>query len=148
MAKNPRLTLVDPQQTTVVPLAPPANLNKTGRDLWQSVMSEYDIRDSGGQQMLQQICEAADRVHEFRAIISRDGPVVRTKAGPKDHPLIKHDLAARPFIVRFLRLGLDVEPVRAVGRPTTRRGTGQMGTRHHADRLKLSTLSLARVRQL
>ena len=48
-------------------------------------MSEYDIRDSGGQQMLQQICEAADRIHEFGAIISRDGPVVRTKAGPKDH---------------------------------------------------------------
>ena len=119
MAKKPRLILVDPQQTAVVLLAPPANLNKTGRDLWQSVMSEYDIRDSGGQQMLQQICEAADRVHEFGAIISRDGSVVRTKAGPKDHPLIKHELAARSFIVRSLhRLGLDVEPIRAVGRPT------------------------------
>ena len=119
MTKEPRLTLLDPQQTAVVLLAPPANLNKTGRDLWQSVMSEYDIRDSGGQQMLQQICEAADRVHEFGAIISRDGPVVRTKAGPKDHPLIKHELAARSFIVRSLhRLGLDVEPIRAVGRPT------------------------------
>jgi hypothetical protein len=42
-----------------------------------------------------------------------------TKAGPKDHPLIKYELAARSFIVRSLhRFGLDVEPVRAVGRPT------------------------------
>jgi hypothetical protein len=119
MAKKPRLALIDPQQPAVTLLTPPAGLNKTGRNLWQSVMAEYDIRDSGGQQMLQQICEAADRVHEFGAIISRDGPVVRTKAGPKDHPLIKHELAARSFIVRSLhRLGLDVEPIRAVGRPT------------------------------
>src|SRR6516165_7503729 len=119
MAKKPRLILVDPQQTAVVLLAPPANLNKTGRDLWQSVMNEYDIRDSGGQQMLQQICEAADRVAEFSAIIKRDGPVVRTKMGPRDHPLLKHEQAARSFIVRSLsRLGLDVEPLKAVGRPT------------------------------
>ena len=65
-------------------LAPPANLDKTGRDLWQSVMSEYDIRDSGGQQMLQQICEAADRVHESGAVISRDGPVVRRAPNRSD----------------------------------------------------------------
>ena len=84
MAKKPRLALVDPQQTSVVLLAPPANLKQTGRNLWQSVMSEYDIRDSGGQQMLQQICEAADRVHEFGAVISRDGPVVRRAPNRSD----------------------------------------------------------------
>jgi hypothetical protein len=86
-------------------------------------MGEYDIRDSGGQHMLLQICEAADRVHEFGTIIARDGPVVRTKHGPKDHPLLRHELAARSFIVRSLaRLGLDVEPVRAIGRPTQQKG--------------------------
>ena len=68
--------------------------------------------------MLQQICEAADRVQELAAIIARDGPVVGTKHGPKDHPLLKHELAARSFVVRSLqRLGLDVEPVKAIGRP-------------------------------
>jgi hypothetical protein len=129
MTKTPRLTLVDPQQTAVVLLAPPANLNKTGRDLWQSVMSEYDIRDSGGQQMLLQICEAADRVQEFATIIARDGMVVCTKSGPKDHPLLRHELAARSFIVRSLgRLGLDVEPVKAIGRPPS-----GIGWRSHAD---------------
>jgi hypothetical protein len=124
MKKNPSLTLVDPQQTTPVTLVtPPSNLGKTGRTLWQSVMNEYDIRDSGGQQMLQQICEAADRVAEFSTIIKRDGPVVRTKMGPKDHPLLKHEQAARSFIVRSLgRLGLDVEPLKAVGRPTSSLG--------------------------
>jgi len=121
MAKKPSLTLVDPRQITPVTLvAPPSNVGKAGRTLWQSVMNEYDIRDAGGQQMLQQICEAADRVHEFSAIIKRDGPVVRTKMGPRDHPLLKHEQAARSFIVRSLgRLGLDVEPLKAVGRPAS-----------------------------
>jgi hypothetical protein len=60
-------------------------------------------------------------VGEFRCgeKIERDGPVVSTKHGPKDHPLIKHELAARSFVVRSLhRLGLDVEPIRSAGRPT------------------------------
>src|SRR5215469_11005174 len=124
MAKKPSLTLVDPRQITPVTLlAPPSNLSKAGRTLWQAVMNEYDIRDSGGQQMLQQICEAADRVQEFSVIIKRDGPVVRTKMGPKDHPLLKHEQAARSFIVRSLgRLGLDVEPLKAVGRPAASSG--------------------------
>jgi hypothetical protein len=121
MAKKPRLTLISPEQTTAVTLlAPSSNLGKAGRTLWQSVMNEYNIADSGGQQMLQQICEAADRVAEFSTIIKRDGPVVRTKMGPKDHPLLKHEQAARSFIVRSLgRLGLDVEPLKAVGRPAS-----------------------------
>jgi hypothetical protein len=119
MTKKPSLTLVDPQQTAIATLvSPPANLNKTGRTLWQSIMSEYDIRDSGGMQMLLQICEAADRVAEFSAVIKRDGVVVRTKSGPRDHPLLKHEQAARSFVVRSLqRLGLDVEPIKAIGRP-------------------------------
>ena len=117
MVKKSRLTLVD--QSDVTSLSPPATLDETGRKLWQSIMSEYRIEDSGGREMLKQICEAADSVAEFSAIIARDGPVVRTKAGPKDHPLVKHALAARSFVVRSLhRLGLDVEPIGRIGRPT------------------------------
>ena len=120
MAKKPRLTLISPEQTTAVTLlAPPVSLNNTGRNLWQSIMSEYDIRDSGGQQMLLQICEAADRVEEFSATIKRDGLVLRTKSGPKDHPLLRHEQAARSFIIRSLvRLGLDVQALKPVGRPS------------------------------
>jgi hypothetical protein len=88
-------------------------------------MAEYQIADSGGLEILRQICEAADRVSEFATIIHRDGPVVRSKHGPRDHPLLKHELSARAFIIRSLhRLGLDVEPVRAVGRPSS---TGFLG---------------------
>ena len=44
--------------------------------------------------MLHQICAAADRVAECTATIARDGSVIRTKAGLKDHPLLRHELAS------------------------------------------------------
>jgi hypothetical protein len=124
VVKKSRLTLVD--QSDVTSLSPPATLGQTGANLWQTIMTEYNIRDSGGREMLRQACEAADRVAEFSAIIKRDGPVVRTKMGPKDHPLLKHEQAARSFIVRSLggRLGLDVEPVKSIGRPAAKGWTG------------------------
>jgi hypothetical protein len=116
MVKKPRLALVD--QSTVTSMAAPAGLNKTGATLWRSIMSEYDIHDSGGLEILRQACEAADRVQKFSSVIERDGPMIRTKHGPKDHPLLKHELMARSFVVRSLhRLGLDVEPIKSVGRP-------------------------------
>jgi hypothetical protein len=69
--------------------------------------------------MLQQICAVTDRVAEYAVTIARDGPVIRTKVGLNDHPLLRHELAAQSFIVRSLhRLGLDVEPTRhEIGRP-------------------------------
>jgi hypothetical protein len=36
----------------------------------------------------------------------------------KEHPLLKHELAARAFVCRTLqRLGLDVEAIKPPGRP-------------------------------
>ena len=38
--------------------------------------------------------------------------------GITDHPALKHELANRGFVSKTLvRLGLDVEPVRGIGRP-------------------------------
>ena len=65
------------------------NQNVAG-GLWQSIMSEYEIGDSGGLAMLAQACAAVDRIVQFGEAIDRDGPVIRTKQGPKDHPLLKH----------------------------------------------------------
>ena len=81
-------------------------------------MTEYDITDGGGREMLAQACAALDRAEECAGYIAQDGAVVHTTAGPKDHPGLKHELANRAFVCRTLqRLGLDVEPVRAIGRP-------------------------------
>jgi hypothetical protein len=66
-------------------------------------------------------CQSLDRAESCRAEIDRDGEIIRSKTGTKEHPLLKHELAARAFVARTLhRLGLDVEPVRPIGRPAGR----------------------------
>ena len=116
--KPPTLTVIDPASKPN-PLAPPSTLGEAGAKLWRSIHNDYVIEDAGGQQMLLRICEAADSLAAADAEIERDGPTIRTAAGLREHPLLKHQLATRSFIVRSLhRLGLDIIPPRAeVGRP-------------------------------
>jgi hypothetical protein len=118
VAKKPRLTVID-SSSKQNPLAPPPALGEAGTRLWHSIHADYVIDDAGGLAMLTQICAAADRVAEYASTIARDGSTIRTKAGLKDHPLLRHELAAQSFIVRSLhRLGLDIEPARhEIGRP-------------------------------
>jgi hypothetical protein len=105
-------------------LGPPRNLGKVGLSLWNRITSAYAIDDEGGREMLGQACAAADRAEAFRDQIDKDGEVIRTKTGLKDHPLLKHELGARNFVCRILsRLGLNVEPIRSPGRP----GSGGLG---------------------
>jgi hypothetical protein len=100
---------------------PPGPLGQPGRALWASVQKEYGVADSGGVEMLFQICSARDRLAQLADEIAADGVIVRSRAGPKPHPAIKEELGLRSFIVRALsRLGLNFEPVRASpGRPGT-----------------------------
>jgi hypothetical protein len=97
--------------------APP--LGDVGRALWDRVNSEYAIEDAGGVAMLTLACSALDRASRCREQIDKDGELVHTKSGAREHPLIKAELAAMAFVVRTLaRLGLNFEPVRSgVGRP-------------------------------
>ena len=97
----------------------PPDLGVYGKSLWSRVMAEYDLQDVGGVELLRQACRALDRAESCRAIINKDGEVIRVKHGPpREHPLLKHELANRAFVARTLsRLGLDVEPIRSVGRP-------------------------------
>lgn len=108
------------------PNAKPARkLGASGTLLWKSIMAEYEIADAGGQQMLTLACQQLDRAEACREQIDRDGEVVHTKHGPKEHPLLKQELQSRSFVVRTLqRLGLDVEAIKPAGRPpgTFKRG--------------------------
>ena len=113
----PPLTIVGP--TTVTLNAPPATLGKTGASLWRTIMSEYAIEDGGGREILLQGCSAADRAAECAVLIIEDEADGAHSHGGKDHPLLKHELAARVFVCQCLhKLGLDIEPVRAPGRPS------------------------------
>jgi len=114
----PTLTIVDPSNPN--PLAPPPTLAETGRELWNSLHRDFVIEDSSGLQMLFQVCSAADQAAEYSATIARDGATIRGSSGLRDHPLIKHELAARAFVVRALhKMGFDIVTPRAeAGRPT------------------------------
>src|SRR5215203_1053537 len=118
MAKNTlKLVAATPSNSP----APPRTLGEHGQSLWQAVTTEYGIEDAGGVELLAQACSALDRAEECAGHIADDGVVIRSKAGLKEHPLLKHEIAARSFVVRTLsRLGLDVEAIKPVGRPPGR----------------------------
>ncbi|MFK0688021.1 hypothetical protein ACFX5Q_07425 [Mesorhizobium sp. IMUNJ 23033] len=116
MAKNLKLVASNPPKSP----APPRPLGEHGRALWASVHSQYSIEDAAGVEFLVTACQALDRAEALKAQIDADGAVIRTKAGLKDHPGLKHETAARSLCIRTLaRLGLDLEPVRGgPGRPS------------------------------
>jgi hypothetical protein len=61
---------------------------------------------------------AADRAEALAAVIDQDGERIMTKTGPKDHPCLKHELAARAFVVKTLqKLGITDEPLKTIGHP-------------------------------
>ena len=95
MAKKPILTLVEPTTTA---RSPPATLGKPGATLWRTLTTEFVIDDAAGLVMLAQICAAADRLVGYQEAIERDGLLVRTKQGPKEHPLLKLELSTRAFV--------------------------------------------------
>jgi hypothetical protein len=119
LAKTPPMLTVIDSASKPSPLAPPPGLGEAGAKLWHAIHADYVVDDAGGLAMLQQICAAADRVAEYAATIARDGTTVRSGSGIREHPLLRHELAAQSFIVRSLhRLGLDIIPPRhEIGRP-------------------------------
>jgi len=91
-----------PQAPAVV--KPPRKLGEHGAALWKSITVEYHIDSAGVVEQLAQACQALDRAEACAAQIAKDGVMFEDR----DHPLIKHELAARAFVNRTLqRLGLE-----------------------------------------
>lgn len=125
MGKRPPPLHVVPTATAMVP-APPRALGEHGTSLWNRVMAEYDIADVGGRELLALACQQLDRAEALREQIDQEGEVIKTRTGMlKDHPALRHELAARAFVAKtLLKLGLNVEPLHPnPGRPGGR-GTG------------------------
>jgi hypothetical protein len=122
--EKPPLTLVTSAATGTLP---PRALGQHGRSLWDRIMSEYDVSDSGGVEMLLQACAGADLAETLHEEISRDGAVIRQRGAVRAHPAIKDEIACRAFVTRTLvKLGLNYEPVRpSLGRPA--KGFGWTG---------------------
>src|SRR5262245_50331302 len=100
--KPPKLRVIDPAATAVDPDAtapePPRKLGEYGRSLWDRITAEYDIADSGGQEMLAQVCAALDRAEALHDHIEADGAMIRGRGGIREHPAIKLELAQRAFV--------------------------------------------------
>jgi len=118
MAKTPEkpsLSLVSSETTRI---APPRPLGPSGTALWGAIQREYGIADRGGIELLAQACGAVDLIEALGEAIAQDGPVIRSRAGPKSHPAIKDQISARAFVVRTLeKLGVTTEVVKTPGRP-------------------------------
>jgi hypothetical protein len=118
--KPPNLKLITSENASETTLTPPRNLGEHGLALWRSILAEYAIDDVAGREMLALACAALDTAEACAAQVAADGVVVRSKGGGiREHPSIRGELANRSFVVRTLsRLGLDVEPLKAIGRPS------------------------------
>ena len=115
MPKKPSLTVVEPGRK--VPAAP-AELGAHGRALWRAVMAQYDIVDAGGMETLRQGCLAADRAEACRRIIDQQGELLTVRGQVRSHPLLRDELQFRSLVMKAIqRLGLDLEPTKAIGRP-------------------------------
>ena len=115
MPKKPALSVVN--LVRKVP-EPPPELGEHGGNLWRSVMEQYDIVDAGGWETLRQACLACDRAEACRKLIDEDGEMIRTKTGVRSHPLLRDEIQNRSFVVKAIqRLGLDLEPIKSIGRP-------------------------------
>jgi hypothetical protein len=89
MAKKPKpsLQLVRSDEASTG-TQPRRDVGVHGRKLWDDVMREYAIEDSGGLEMLAQACQALDRAEALREEIDRDGAVIRARGMAKDHPAL------------------------------------------------------------
>ena len=115
----------------MTPTRPPPDLGTSGRQLWTSVLQDHDVHGAGNLAVLHQAGKALDVAEQYAKIITASGPVQQTKAGPRDHPLIRHELAARALVCRLLsRLGVVDSPKRPVGRPPLGIGISYEALRH------------------
>ena len=114
---QPPLTLVGSAATAP---RPPRTLGPYGQAAWNRIQAEYHIIDCGGIEILTLICETTDRIQTLSEGIAADGPVIRTRTGIRSHPSIRDELQARALVARLLsKLGINVEPTKPVGRPTS-----------------------------
>jgi hypothetical protein len=114
---KPALNLFDPESS--IP-SPPRQLGQHGMNLWSGVLSEFNIQDRAGLELLAQACACVDRAEALAAQCEADGVVLVSGSGmTKSHPAIKDEITCRTACVRILeKLGVTREELRpTVGRP-------------------------------
>jgi hypothetical protein len=92
-----------PATPTSSSVLPPGDLGPNGQKLWADITREFTLETSAEVQQLYEACCMCDRAVKLREAVDKDGEVIRIEGGlPRDHPCLKHELAARAFVVRTL----------------------------------------------
>ena len=84
------------------------------------IAKEYGISDSGGELLVQTVCESFDRMRNAQRAIESDGLVLVDRFGQRRlHPAANAERDARSAMLQSLKqLGLDIEILRdGPGRP-------------------------------
>jgi len=100
---------------------PPDHLSVAAAAWFIVMRDEYSIVDAGGLSLLAAAADAWQRAGEARALIAKDGAVVRDRFDQfVQHPAVRIEHGARSQLLAALKqLRLDVEPLQPPGRPTS-----------------------------
>lgn len=110
---------MSPNRASTRTLRAPRHLGKDGRDLWAALQRDYGIADSAGLTLLTTAAEALDRMRKAQKLIAQHGEVTPDRyGGLRANPAITIEKDARNGLLAAIRaLNLDVEPLKAIGRP-------------------------------
>ena len=101
-------------------LRAPSRLSKESQKWWREIQREYGITDPGGLLILLTCLESLDRLREAQAEILKHGACIQDRFGViKQNPLCMVERDSRTaFYAGLKALNLDLEPLKAIGRPT------------------------------
>jgi hypothetical protein len=83
---------------------PPEHIEPPEHQAWHDLVMEYRIDSGLGLELIRTVVEAKMRVRHLRAIIDREGEMVKGADGQKRrHPLLASEIAARAALLHAMR---------------------------------------------
>ena len=97
----------------------PSRLSKESQRWWRQIQQEYNITDRAGLLILLTSLESLDRYREAQIAIKADGACFKDRWGQvKVNPMCIIEKDSRNAFYQGLKaLNLDLEPLKAIGRP-------------------------------
>ena len=91
----------------------PVHIRGEARRLYERLVHDYAIADSGGLALVRVACESFARAEEARQILAQDGAIVRDRFGQaKTHPACLVERDSRTQLISALR-ALKLSPEEA-----------------------------------
>lgn len=89
----------------------PSDLEKSGRQFWKKVTSEYVLTEAHDLERLKMACRCLDEIAEAEQEVKINGMFVTNRYGNRvEHPAVKSMRDNRTLFCRIIReLGLDLE---------------------------------------